>query len=116
MTFGYSRLFQFLLLTLSLAATGNAQTTASPKTVQERLGYPASARLLIIHADDFGMNHSVNRATIAALENHWITSASILVPCPWFPEAAGGRNSILMRTSGFTRLSTASGRGFAGGR
>jgi predicted glycoside hydrolase/deacetylase ChbG (UPF0249 family) len=88
MTSRYSRLFQILLLTLSLAATANAQTAASQKTVQERLGYPASARLLVIHADDLGMNHSVNRATIAALENHWITSASILVPCPWFPEAA----------------------------
>ncbi|MGC2195793.1 MAG: polysaccharide deacetylase family protein [Terriglobales bacterium] len=58
------------------------------KSVQERLGYPASARLLILHADDYGMTHSVNRAISEALENHWITSASILVPCPWFLEAA----------------------------
>src|SRR5262249_19662978 len=58
------------------------------KSVQERLGYPANARLLVIHADDFGMNHSVNRATSEALTNRWITSASILVPCPWFLEAA----------------------------
>lgn len=65
-----------------------AVSQAAPKSVQERLGYPASARLLILHADDFGMNHSVNRATSEALENHWITSASILVPCPWFLEAA----------------------------
>lgn len=58
------------------------------KTVAERLGYPADSRLLMIHADDFGMLHSVNQATSEALEKHWITSASILVPCPWFPEAA----------------------------
>src|SRR6202049_2829386 len=71
------------------AAVAQSGTNPVPiKTVQERMGYPASARLLVIHADDLGMNHSVNRATFEALENGWITSASILVPCPWFPEVA----------------------------
>jgi predicted glycoside hydrolase/deacetylase ChbG (UPF0249 family) len=86
---------RFLLLffvCLSFACASVAQnspeTTVPVKTVQERLGYPASARLLVIHADDLGMNHSVNRATFEALEKGWITSASILVPCPWFPEVA----------------------------
>src|SRR5713101_9110439 len=66
----------------------NLAQTIESKTVQERLSYTASARLLVIHADDLGMNHSVNRATFEALEKGWITSASILVPCPWFPEVA----------------------------
>src|ERR1700675_2060974 len=88
--------FTILLLIVCLAQ-GRAQTmkdtavqkaTVPEKTVQERLGYPASARLLVIHADDLGMSHSVNRATFEALEKRWITSASILVPCPWFPEVA----------------------------
>jgi predicted glycoside hydrolase/deacetylase ChbG (UPF0249 family) len=61
---------------------------AAADTVQERLGHPASARLLVLHADDLGMSRSVNRATFEALRQRWVTSASILVPCPWFPEVA----------------------------
>src|SRR6266446_836930 len=44
--------------------------------------------LLAVTADAQRTTNSVNRATFEALEKHWITSASILVPCPWFPEVA----------------------------
>jgi chitin disaccharide deacetylase len=78
-------------LCLAGAAFGQSGTGGggkSGKSLVERLGYPANARLLIIHADDFGMMHTVDTAIEEAFEKKWITSASILVPCPWFPEVA----------------------------
>lgn len=52
------------------------------------LGYPADAKLLIIHADDLGMCRSVNAAIFKALDEQAISSASAMVPCPCFGEAA----------------------------
>jgi chitin disaccharide deacetylase len=79
-----------LLVAFLMCSSSSAQNSPIPgvKTVAERLGYPADSRLLVLHADDFGMSHSENRATMEALEKHWVTSASILVPCPWFSEVA----------------------------
>jgi chitin disaccharide deacetylase len=67
-------------------AVNCAQNTQ--KSLAEKLGYPNDAKLVIIHADDLGMAHSVNAASIQALESGAINSASIMVPCPWFPEMA----------------------------
>jgi predicted glycoside hydrolase/deacetylase ChbG (UPF0249 family) len=56
-------------------------------TTAEKLGYPSDARLLIINADDFGMCHDENEATIIGLTDGLFTSSTILTTCPWFEEA-----------------------------
>ena len=58
------------------------------RTLNEQLGFPADAKLLIVHADDLGMTHSVNAASIQALESGLVNSGSMMVPTPWFPEIA----------------------------
>ena len=58
------------------------------KTLQERLGYSKDSKLLILHADDLGMSHSENAATIYAMEHGSVNSAAIMVPTPWFSEIA----------------------------
>jgi predicted glycoside hydrolase/deacetylase ChbG (UPF0249 family) len=65
-----------------------ASPTAIDQPLAERLGYAPDARLLIIHADDIGIVHSVNEAAITAIEKGVVNSGSAMVTTPWFPEFA----------------------------
>lgn len=58
------------------------------QTLADRLGYPTGTKLVIIHADDLAETHAVNAAAMKAFDAGAINSASIMVPCPWFPEMA----------------------------
>jgi predicted glycoside hydrolase/deacetylase ChbG (UPF0249 family) len=78
-----SRWFALLAL-LCLTATLFGQT----KSIAERLGYPADAKLVILHADDLAVAHSEDAASFEALDKHAVSSASIMVPCPWLIEVA----------------------------
>jgi len=67
---------------------GRSQSQSESRTLVERLGYPRDAKLLIVHADDLGAAHSINSASIKALESGLVSSASIMVPGSWLPEIA----------------------------
>jgi predicted glycoside hydrolase/deacetylase ChbG (UPF0249 family) len=69
-----------LLLVLTLAAQTN--------NVAQRLGYPSDAKLLILHADDLAVAHSVDTASFDSLNSGAVSSASIMIPCPWLTEVA----------------------------
>jgi hypothetical protein len=73
-----------ILFFLSLLTNALGQT----KTIAERLGYPPDSKLLILHADDLAVAHSEDAASFEALDQHAVTSASIMVPCPWLTEVA----------------------------
>lgn len=71
-----------MLFFVSPVISARAQT----KSIAERLGYPPDSKLLIIHADDLAVAHSQDAASFAALDQHAVASASIMVPCPWLTE------------------------------
>jgi predicted glycoside hydrolase/deacetylase ChbG (UPF0249 family) len=77
-----------LAVAIFLITSSLTSSFAQTKTVAERLGYPPDSKLLIIHADDLAVAHSEDSASLDALDRHAVTSASIMVPCPWLTEVA----------------------------
>lgn len=48
----------------------------------------ASTPTLVVHHDDLGASHSANMAFVELSDLGVVTSGSVMVPCPWFPEMA----------------------------
>lgn len=79
---------ELFLIGLSLLCSVTGAHAAESASLAERLGYKSTDKLLIVNGDDVGMCHSANLATIESLEQGQMRSATIMVPCPWFPEIA----------------------------
>jgi predicted glycoside hydrolase/deacetylase ChbG (UPF0249 family) len=58
------------------------------KTLAEELGFTRQDIVLIINGDDVGMCHTGNLAAIDCMERGLMTTATIMMPCPWVPEIA----------------------------
>jgi len=80
--------FAISTATVHPTQTSRSVSPTAAKTLVERLGYPPDTKLLIVHADDLGMAHSINVASIKGLETGLVSSASIMIPCSWLPEIA----------------------------
>ncbi|MEU1726544.1 polysaccharide deacetylase family protein [Nonomuraea sp. NPDC005692] len=56
-------------------------------TLASRLGHAPDDRLLIVNADDYGMSRSANLGITSLLRAGAISSATVMTPCPWAPQA-----------------------------
>ncbi|MEV4392765.1 polysaccharide deacetylase family protein [Nonomuraea sp. NPDC049607] len=62
-------------------------TKGSLMTLASRLGHAPDDRLLIVNADDYGMSRSANLGITSLLRAGAISSATVMTPCPWAPQA-----------------------------
>ena len=54
----------------------------------QQLGFGPQDRVVIIHADDIGMCQATLPALADLLDGGLVSSAAVMVPCPWFPQVA----------------------------
>ena len=77
---------KYLILFLSIFYSININSQID--NIAERLGYEKNEKLLIIHADDIGIAHSINIASFDAYKNNAINSGAAMFPSPWIKEVA----------------------------
>lgn len=75
-----SILYTLCIIAFSISSINGQETLA------QKMGYDKNAKLLIIHADDLGFAHSENTASIKAMEEGSVNSASIIMSGAWLNE------------------------------
>ncbi|HYM00518.1 MAG TPA: polysaccharide deacetylase family protein, partial [Blastocatellia bacterium] len=53
-----------------------------------KLGFDPTDRVMVINADDIGMCQATIPAFADLIDAGLVSSGSVMVPCPWFPESA----------------------------
>ena len=83
---------------LETIAVANVSAASLSRTCQEirqlsiinpilrELGFQSDDRVVVVHADDVGLCHSTLPAVEELMKFGLVTSASAMVPCPWFLE------------------------------
>ncbi len=59
-----------------------------PNPVLRKLGLTDHDRVVILHMDDVGSSQAANAAYADLIDFGLMSSAAVMVPCPWFPQAA----------------------------
>jgi hypothetical protein len=59
-----------------------------PNPLLKKLGFADQDRLVILHMDDVGMCHASLTACEDLMSAGIVSSAAVMVPCPWFPAVA----------------------------
>ena len=57
--------------------------TASFRSLNEALGHPDEAKLVVLSCDDLGAFHASNEGVLQAMRTGVATCASLMVPAPW---------------------------------
>lgn len=65
----------------------NGADAASTRSLNERLGFGATDRLLVINCDDLGTTRGSNDAVYASLRDGIATTATLMTPCPMAGDA-----------------------------
>lgn len=84
--------FVFRAFACVAMAAATLHADAQTETWATRLGYPADAKVIVLHAHRMGLCHESNAAIGSLFDAGVVSSASAMPPCPWFADAAAWRD------------------------
>ena len=83
----YRRAWLGAAVVVSLLVLASVEIAAA-ETWGQRMGFPADAKVLVLHANELGMCYETNAAGTKLLESGVVRSAGAMAPGPWFGDLA----------------------------